>query len=410
MLIFAELYFIAISIVVFLFGLSKTYNSALSIVLALFLSTVPLFWISDLGHIKLGGTPIFYLPFMFAGLSILFKVKLSISKKFKKIMLIAFIFISYSLLTTLYFEEMSLFSIFYWFSWVMNIIIFFSAVVLFSKLGENYIYRVLNSMVNILLIACMVGIFKYLSGISVDSNFIPVINRNATVVLVVMLVPIVFVLYEKMIISKKVLFIDLFILFIFFLLSFSRSGLLGYFFVILLYYIKINLKSIFSLIGAILISSIILINYSGDYLERFQDASLTIERLRNDEKFDSGMHDYSRVVLLESAFLIIKNNFFFGTGLGIENYIKEFQIVSDYHEPKRAHSFYISYFASLGLFGFSILILFMMNLYGHLRIKLFKISFLGVAFMMLMNEYILIPFLWLFFGMLVGIANKEVKW
>ena len=114
-------------------------------------------------------------------------------------------------------------------------------------------------------------------------------------------------------------------------------------------------------------------------------------------------------MLILSAIEIIKNNFWFGTGIGLENYRNAFhKYVSFYHHDSKAHNFYLSYFAELGVFGFILLILILGVLYKKLSKNkthiAFRISFIGIAFMMTMNEYIGLPELWFFYGILIGVS------
>src|SRR5690606_12640303 len=76
----------------------------------------------------------------------------------------------------------------------------------------------------------------------------------------------------------------------------------------------------------------------------------------------------------------------------------------------KAHNFYISYFAELGVVGFSLLMLILYLVSRKLyplssRHKAFKVSFLAMALMMTMNEYILMPEIWFFYGMLAGMSR-----
>src|SRR5690606_13862209 len=79
----------------------------------------------------------------------------------------------------------------------------------------------------------------------------------------------------------------------------------------------------------------------------------------------------------------------------------------------KAHNFYLSYFAELGLSGFALLLAILQRVYAGLpplssRFRAFRVCFLVMALMMTMNEYILLPELWLFFGLMNGIARHRM--
>mgnify|MGYP000022305746 CR=1 FL=1 len=115
---------------------------------------------------------------------------------------------------------------------------------------------------------------------------------------------------------------------------------------------------------------------------------------------------HNRNMLLLSALDIVKNEFWFGTGIGLDNYRKAFHKHSMYYKDSKAHNFYISYLAELGFFGFVMLLIILKNIYQKLskdrKFYSFRISFLSISIMMFFNEYIGTPELWFFYGMLIG--------
>ena len=110
--------------------------------------------------------------------------------------------------------------------------------------------------------------------------------------------------------------------------------------------------------------------------------------------------------------LVIKDNLLLGTGLGMNNYGIAFnKAVSNSFDIAKAHNFYLSYLAELGIIGFIILFVFFQKVYSKLppynsKYKAFKVCFISLALMMTMNEYILLPEIWFLFGMLIGISKK----
>ena len=164
-----------------------------------------------------------------------------------------------------------------------------------------------------------------------------------------------------------------------------------------------------------LFSALYVTGLGGNLFDRLNDASISISAVLSGDEFSRDTKDYTRVMLVRSAIDIIQERFWFGTGLGVSNYQKAFdEIVVGYHHHSKAHNFYLSYFAELGFTGFTILIIIFYNFYKLLPplsspLRAFRVSFLVIAVMMLMNEYILIPELWFFFGMLIGIYSSSLK-
>jgi O-antigen ligase len=267
-----------------------------------------------------------------------------------------------------------------------------------------------------LVIGSGIGLFRYFSGINGNANFMPVVNRNGTVVFIVMIIPLLFYIYSNRIISQKKFILYLSIIFATLLFIFSRSGIIGFIGGIILYYMKFSLKNIVKIILIMtLFVGIFASGIADKALKRLERTTITVEMLSKNEKFNSSMGDYTRVMLLFSAIKIIEHNFLFGTGCGLENYRKAFhKDVLDYHHDSKAHNFYLSFFAELGFIGFTILITLLTLIYKKLAslsspYRAFRVSFLILAIMMATNEYILLPEIWFYFGMLAGISYNYSK-
>jgi len=412
MLIGLQLYFVISSFILFLYALKSNKTSVFSFSYALAINIIPLFWMPyySMDSARLGGIPLAYLPIIASGFALIIKSRLKIKTDYKVLLFIMFLFLGYSFITTLIVHPFTFKNFAYWFAWPLNFLIFLGAITFFSNIGEDLARQVIKSTAIVLVIGSVIGLFRYFSGINGDANFMPVVNRNGTVVFIVMIIPLLFYLYSNKILSQKRFILFLSIIFATLLFIFSRSGLIGFIGGIILYYMKMSIRNIvkiFLIIG--LVIGIFATGIGDKALKRLERTTTTVNMLVKGEEFDSSMGDYNRVMLLTNAINIIKHNFLFGTGLGLENYRVAFHKISNYHHDSKAHNFYLSYFAELGLAGFSILLLLLFLIYKKLAplnspYRAFKVSFWIIAIMMTMNEYILLPEIWFYFGMLAGIS------
>lgn len=417
MLVGLQFYFLLVSSFLFFYSISSDKNASVSFGYALAFNIFPLFWLPQysMDLARLGGIPLAYLPIISAGFALVFKSGLKLKVSHLPMVTVALLFLIYSFITTLLVHGITLKNFSYWFAWPLNLLIFFGAVSFFSKLDSFRQHKVIKSTAIILILGCFVGLCRYFSGISTDANFMPVVNRNGTVVFIVMIVPLLFFLYSYKVISKSFFISSFVVVFSCLLFMLSRSGLLGFLFGVLFYYTRFSYKNILKIFSILTIVIIVVsTGVAEKSFKRFENTVNTVNILSKGEQFDSGMSDYKRVMLMKRAVSIIENNFWFGTGLGLENYRKAFHKVSNYHHDSKAHNFYLSYFAELGFLGFSILSTFLALVYRNLAnlnssFRAFRVSFWVIALMMTMNEYILLPELWFFFGMLVGISHQKPK-
>lgn len=417
MILFLQVYFIISSIFLFVYASKSDNNASFSFGYGIAINIFPLVWMPyySMDMARFFGVPLAYLPILAAGFVLIKRNNFKILKEASSLLQLSIIFIVYTFFSSLILRGFTFKNFAYWFAWILNFIIFFSSITFFAKRNILLSKKVIKSTTLILIFGCLTGILRYLSGVSIDSNFMPVVNRNGTVVIIVLFTPLLFYLFKIKALNKSKFLISIFILLVCTLLTFSRSGLIGVLLGFLLYYSRLNIKGLIAFVSVFIV--LILIVYTGifdDYLGRLFNTFDTLMALTEGEEFNNSMADYNRIQLLQSALDIIENNFLFGTGLGLENYRKAFHEVSHHFHDSKSHNFYLSYFAELGLIGFTILILFFRKIYKSLlglnsEFRAFKISFILVAVMMTMNEYILLPELWFFFGMLAGISFKKKR-
>ena len=194
-------------------------------------------------------------------------------------------------------------------------------------------------------------------------------------------------------------------------LTFSRSGLVGLLAGVLLYYWRFSLMGLLKLGTAVVILALFLSSGIAERsTERLLMTGRTISAVIEGREVDRSVGDHNRVMLMNSAIATAKAHFWFGTGLGMNNYRAGMSKASTAAVTSKSHNFYLSYFAELGLVGFSLLLLILQRVYAGLAPlasthRAFRVSFLATALMMTMNEYILLPELWLVMGLLTGLSH-----
>ncbi|RTZ42384.1 O-antigen ligase domain-containing protein [Candidimonas sp. SYP-B2681] len=360
---------------------------------------------------RIAGMPLAYLPITSAGIAMALRNHTRLPRSYSLLLTLTIIYCVYSFFTTVILGGVTSANIAYWLAWPLNFVIFFSAAAFFSRVDISAANKAIKAVVTVLVMGCLVGVARYVAGIGEDANFMPVMNRNGTVVLIVMIFPLLFYIYKEDSKSRLWMFSCLACIAIALGLIFSRSGMIGFLAVIFLYSMRFTLSGLLKTMTAVLL--VVVIASSGivdKSLQRLQRVSVTANMLMQGEDLNTNMNDYNRVMLLKGALATAKDNFWFGTGLGLENYRRGFHKASDYAQDSKSHNFYISYFAELGIAGFSLLLFILILIFKKLsplssRHKAFRVSFLVMALMMTMNEYILLPEIWFFYGMLAGISH-----
>ena len=414
-MILYSLAFISFSILLFILSISSNKWILHGFSLATFINIVPFFWLPYVGmdSARFYGIPLSYIPYISIGLAYVFRTRLVIQKRDIDLVIMASIFLVYLFFQSFFRDGVTTTTAIYFLSWPLNFLFLISTLTFFSKLPSCVTNNVIISSTTIFFIGAIIGIFRYLTGINDDANFMPFVNRNGTVVIVVMVMPMFYYLYQNYQISITRFFAVLLTMFSCLLLIFSRSGLLGFIFTIVYVFFKIKSKNIIIIfLCCISFASIALFTPSSNYLIlRFDRSIDTVQMVFNNKTIDSNMSDYNRIMLFKSAIEISKNNLFFGSGLGLENYRREFSKYSNHTHNSQAHNFYLTYFAQLGFVGFSMLMFFFYLLYKKIqkgkKNKPIKAVFWTIALMMTMNEYIIFPEIWLFIGMIIGLSRCE---
>jgi O-antigen ligase len=140
-------------------------------------------------------------------------------------------------------------------------------------------------------------------------------------------------------------------------------------------------------------------------IKRTSENIETFNNFLDDKPIGANMYGFRRIELMTLGVKLIKDNFFFGTGPGLTNYFNALESYNIHTHPGKAHNFYISYFAELGLIGFMLLLAMLISVFklfkknsNYIDKKGFRVLWLGLMIMLFFNEYITIPYIWMFLG------------
>lgn len=392
---------------------SKLVGGALAFTIGL--NTIPFLFVSELGmgDTRLLRIPFTYIPMISCGMALFLLNRGKIDKRDQDVLFSGWLFITYVIIVGI-FKGFSWDALQYLCMWIFNIMLYLTTARFFSRLKSPVIDRSLIWIIRILILCSILGIARFLWGMSPDSNFMPMFNRNGTIFIVVALSPLLFFLKERKYIKQMGFWVALSIIALSLLMMDSRSGILGFGMVALLYFgTRFKYQKNTVIVFIIIVISLILSPIGQKMLQRFEDLPTAFQVLREEQSEGSTelFMDIDRVMLIKGAIEIIKNEFWFGSGVGLENYQQAFMKHFDYYRQTKPHNFYLWSLAEYGVIGFTLLMALLSMIYKRLPplrsdCGAFLISFLGIAFLMLLNEYITLPELWFITGMLVGIYRQ----
>ncbi|PUE05934.1 O-antigen ligase [Limnohabitans sp. WS1] len=408
--------FFILCVIHFSLSISNVWWKKNTFQISLIINTVPFVFYSQLSQneLRFHGVPYGYFPIIASAIPYILGYLYSGVKKGadKKVKYPLFIFLGYCTLSVIFgFKVVE--SIPYLISWVLNVLLLLAVWWSLRKEDEWKILSIISNFIVILVLCCLIGLGKYFFGVSSDANFMPLFNRNATLIFICTLVPIVPALWSsgKINVTKLILYLTV----LFFVLVFieSRSGLIAvcYAFLSSLYAamkIKMHNKKISLILLAIILCSGILVVLNSGVGERFGYLTDTLNIVTGGGSIEKGEQDFDRAMLLSFAFEMIYSNPIFGVGIGLSNYQHALEVMGvNFHRLSKAHNFYISYLAEFGFVGFSILIYAFYRIYVLVQINVFaKQCFITAAILLIFNEYILLPELWYFMGLLLAYSSK----
>lgn len=415
MLMMLQLYYLGVSASLFLYALYTPRCALRAFLLGIAMNVFPLALLPymDMDLARLGGLPLVYLPSTAVGLALILRNGLRLPRRHLALYTLICIYLVYTFCNTVLLRDISMANLVYWLAWPLNFMMFIAMAATAARMPADFLNRILEGCVLLLVAACAVGLLRYGAGIDPDANFMPLMNRNGTVVLIALLFPLVFHVHVVQGKSRLWLFVCAGIIAVCVTLTFSRSGLVGLLAGIILYYWRFSLMGLLKFSAAVLVIALFLSSGVAERsTERLMMTSRTIGAMLEGREVDRSVGDHNRVVLVNSAIANAKEHFWFGTGLGMDNYREGLRHANTAPVTSKAHNFYLSYFAELGLVGFALLLAILQRIYASLaplgsRHRAFRVVFLVTALMMTMNEYILLPELWLVMGLLAGISHGQ---
>lgn len=395
------------------------YNMITIITGPIIINVIPFIMVGqyDNNQLRINGIPIAYIPILTTMLVLFLHERHNSHKYLRKISYISTTLTLYIIISSLVHINTIQATMPYVMMYVVYFMILFCVASNASRLDKNEFNEVIKNVMYVIVVATVVGIIKYISGISKDGNFMPLLNRNGTTLWVVTGGIMALYSFINRIISWKKAFIIYAILCVGIVLTMSRMGVISFVFGQIVFIMLLKgmvIKRMFQVIIVIIIVFVALSILMPSTLDRIISLKNISQVYVNDTTIYKGMPDYRRTELIRAGIYNIKNNWLFGTGPGLENYkegLKGFIITT--HVGK-AHNFYISYLAELGIVGFSMFIYLLILILSLLRKiinsrqrSLFVSFWITIMFMLLMNEYITIPEVWIIWGMGIGVSMKK---
>src|SRR5690606_9589144 len=162
-------------------------------------------------------------------------------KRFRPLYALIAVFLVYIFCNTILARGFSVSNLAYCLAWPLNFLMFLATASLVARMNPAFVARLLDRVVMLLVAASLVGLARFASGFEPDANFIPLMNRNGTVVLIALLFPLVFHVHEAQ--SKSMLWLVFCggTIALCVAMTFSRSGLIGLLFGLILYYGRFSL-------------------------------------------------------------------------------------------------------------------------------------------------------------------------
>lgn len=405
--------YMVISIFMFRYSIKSDVNNLKSYGYAVLLNALPLALMPYLGedNSRFMRIPIVYILFISCAIASVYRSKLKVNRMVIKITFIMVIFLMYTLTTTLL-KNPNLSFLSYYMMWVLNFFICIFVATISYRIKTEELIEIFKCWCKLIFLSEIIGISRYIFGISIDSNFMVMMNRNGTIFLDMLFTPILFYLvaYNINLKPKYILFFITKIIFV--VMTQSRMGIITLVLSAIFYIFIKNMGNIVKLFSntLIVIITIVIIGMtpiSAGIVDRIEVTMNTIDIIVNDKPFYPGMKDYARYQMMKDCVNVIKNNTYFGTGIGLDSYRKELVKVGPIRMSK-PHNFYLSYLAELGIFGFGILAwIFIIIIKSiHRRDKSFHALWYTIIFIILlmftMNEYISLPILWMMLGLILG--------
>jgi len=426
------------SVVLFLYGICSRRNALRSYGFAIALNVVPLVPFGWIGSevSRLGRIPIAYMPMIAAMMSALFVSRLRVLREDTHLLGAYLILISYLLVQSL--SQITHYDSFlqYYQGWVINIYSMLAVSWIAARIPRQVTATMLRNCIILLAGCAWIGILKNLVGLTEDANFMPMQNRNATVILIVLAAPLTLMIRDLNRMGTFGCAAALLTFSVSVLLMRSRVGLFSFVFAVAAYFCMRFAADVFGrhrtklrvtylvpllAVGSLLFIALLASPLGEGMIARAADTPRSVRILLGTESLSRGEADYGRVDLLRAGIYVVKKNFVWGTGVGLENYLEELREFDPSHEA-RPHNFYVSCLGEFGVIGFSVLLVLLFLIFRRLgsssnekgvspELPLISCAFRSIVVTLLfastMNEYLSLPLLWAVFGLGLGMTAEN---
>lgn len=404
---------------IFFWGLISKRNAWVSVAMGLYANVLFGLVFPYLSRASILGVPIFYLPFLGGIGAMLIRFPLTRIPRSLKILfflclyLSVYIFISASLRPETFVNTIGYIGMY-----ILNFSVLFITINVVRHVSEDAVNNVLRHMVIATSIGCVIGLARYVLGVSLDGNIFPAINRNGAAFWLVFSFNILFYCQKKRLIRGGK-FAGQYVAFMIGILSgFSRAGFLGMALAHIYNFRQLSRKL---MVGMCLFLFIALTGVSFTpigkmLLNKAHKTVISIQFILDNGLLMEVGHiaDSLRMANLAYGIEIAKDNPWFGVGPGAFNYHAHLKKIHARPRVGKAHNFYISYFNELGLFGFVPYLLVFYSIFCMIRkipdplTREFGYAcYITTAFNFMFSEYINIPLIWIVLGLFVGVSLKK---
>lgn len=376
--------------------------------------------------IRIGPLSLAYFPFVFYGIISLIswlikgypRIRLNSGSKLVDISLYGWLL--YGTISVLWVKDVLSWAI-YMAQWWFYVILVFGVTVSNVSRNKGSLTTLLKAIAYSIGAMSLAGMIRlFLLGYP-DSNVMLILNRNASLLLLLPFFPMLLSLYD--VFQSKMMFgLILVVSFLSLVFTFSRAAFLGTTAGSLSYLVlsmnRSNLRKALRYVPVIVLVLFLLTYTVVAFVPEHYMVKLTtrIVSIGNAIVFLEGqssiVSDMRRANLVRAGFQIFKENPLLGTGVGMENYLYYFPYYIDVGKQARTHNLYLSYLGELGLLGFPWLISFFgftatflfrsiarMPSVTHRRISVgFFSGHLALLVTFFFNEYLTFPAVWFFWG------------
>ena len=426
-----NLYSLASCILIILYGLKSKLNALNSISLSIILCAIPSLFLGYVGPdaARIGGIPIGYIFTLSSLSTIILHTKFKYSNYYKSIILVFSALILYLIFQSIIVSTHIVSSLQYIIMWAFYGLSMMSISQVLSTISDRGFKRFFLYLSNTFIFCLSIGFFKLISVGSVAdrASFFVLINKNAAVFYIVIMAGIVTFMWRHKLIPNWIYFIQIFLTFLNIITLRSRTGILGIILLFIFIFIyNYKKKSVYYLLLLAFIFLMGSLHFTMDNISVFDRFNLNYGRylttlISGNEAGSSGLKEERRINILLTNIKMLKDIYLTGTGVGIKNYVSKIFKYTDRDSgySTKAHNFYISYFNEFGILGYTLLLIFFyltyrkFSIYPGYKIEeeiiFYKITFICLSIMLIFNEYITYPFLWVFLGIGLGYSHRRIK-